>query len=196
MSATKPTPSHDSHRRFGGWLPAREAALEAFRTRLAAQVKAQPADALLCPPVRDLAVLINDDPVLRMYLERAIHQAIRRGHTLGYTSIHELMLAINQIMTYAPPFDETELVGCPLNALLDWPMCMPSGFGFFRAAAVNAQLQKVLQYWSQFLSGPDSRNFLNTTPQRLVLPGGLPENRLATIRLRSLTALRGICLLE
>jgi phosphatidylserine decarboxylase len=161
-TSAKPIPSH-SNRRLGGWLPAKEAALEAFRTKLAAQVKARPADAPLCQPVQDLAALINVDPVLRMYLDRAIHQAIHRQYNLGYTSIHQLMVSINEIMTYAPPFDETELVGCPLNALLDWPMCMPSGFAFFRTAEVNAKLQAVLQYWCKFLSGPDSRNFLNTT---------------------------------
>jgi hypothetical protein len=49
-----------------------------------------------------------------------------------------------------------------LNALLDWPMCMPSGYALFRDAALNAQLKRVLNYWCGFLDGPHSRSHLTT----------------------------------
>jgi phosphatidylserine decarboxylase len=48
------------------------------------------------------------------------------GYELGYTNVDELMSVIDYLMTYAPPFSESSLVHCPLNAVLDWPMCMPS----------------------------------------------------------------------
>jgi len=149
--------------RRGHWLPVSEEVLKKFRTDLAAKAEAAGVDVTLTPPVADLAALVNTDPIIRMYFTQAINQAIAAGYTLGYSTIDQLMLMINALMTYAPPFDTSELVGCPLNALLDWPMCMPAGFALFRIETLNEKLRAVLQYWSQFLSGPDSRNFLNTT---------------------------------
>lgn len=149
--------------RRGHWLPVSEEVLIKFRTGLAEHVKKQGINVQLLPPVQDLALLVNTDPILRMYFTQAINQALAAGYNLGYTTIDELMLLINGLMTYAPPFDTSELVGCPLNALLDWPMCMPAGFALFRSNALNIQLKAVLNYWGTFLSGPDSCNFLNTT---------------------------------
>lgn len=149
--------------RRGHWLPVSEEILIKFRTDLAEHVKSQGPNVQLVPPVQDLAQLINTNPILRMYFTQAINQALAAGYKLGYTTIDELMLLINGIMTYAPPFDTSELVGCPLNALLDWPMCMPAGFPLFRMQDLNAKFKAVLNYWGTFLSGPDSRNFLNTT---------------------------------
>lgn len=148
--------------RRGHWLPVNEEVLIKFRTDLAAHVKQQGANIELLPPVQDLAMLVNTDPILRMYFTQAINQAMYAGYKLGYTTIDELMLLINGLMTYAPPFDTSELVGCPLNALLDWPMCMPAGFPLFRSSALNEKIKAVLNYWCEFLSGPNSRNFLNT----------------------------------
>jgi phosphatidylserine decarboxylase len=150
--------------RRGRWLPVREEALAAFRTNLAEQAKKRAPGIQLSPPVQDLASLVNSDPVLRMYFTQAIEQALEAGYQLGYTNIDELMVLIDELMTYAPPFDKTELVGCPLNALLDWPMCMPAGFPLFRSPELNAKLKAVLRYWCDFLSGPNSRNFLTTDP--------------------------------
>src|SRR6185369_3556273 len=118
--------------RRGRWLPVREEVLVAFRQNLAERAKKRKPGVQLSPPVQDLASLVNSDPVLRMYFTQAIEQALEAGYDLGYTNVDELMVLIDELMTYAPPFDTTELVGCPLNALLDWPMCMPAGFPLFR----------------------------------------------------------------
>ncbi len=152
-----------NEKRLGGWLPRNEAALAAFRTKLADHVKTHRKDVTWFPVIQDLAKLIDDDPVLRMGLTQAIDQAIADERDLGYSTIEELMNHINHVMTYAPPFGTTGLVGCPLNALLDWPMCMPAGFALFRSSALNAQLKRVLNFWCDFLSGPDSRTYLNDT---------------------------------
>lgn len=74
---------------------------------------------------------------------------------------------VDYMMTYAPPFSESSLIHCPLNALLDWPICMPSGYALFRDPTLNAQLRRVLNFWSGFLSGPYSREHLNSDA-----PGG------------------------
>ncbi len=111
-----------ARRRLGHWLPANETAVAAFRKRIAAQVQDQQVVVPLLPVVQELAALVNEDPVLRMGFTQAIDEALARGYQLGYTNVDELMVLINHVMTYAPPFSNSDLVGCPLNALLDWPM--------------------------------------------------------------------------
>jgi len=147
--------------RHGGWLPIDEEAMTAFRTGLAAHVQGQD-EQILSVPVQALYDAIEDEPLLRMHLTQAIRQALARGYDLGYVDIRGLMQLINGLMTYAPPFSAAALVGCPINALLDWPMCMPAGFTFFQFPSVNARLKSVLEHWGRFLSGPDSRDYLNT----------------------------------
>ncbi|ABE36002.1 phosphatidylserine decarboxylase family protein [Paraburkholderia xenovorans LB400] len=151
-------------RRLGEWLPRNEAHLARYRLELAARARERGATAPRTSAVDELARLINGDPVLRMDMTRAIAQAREEGYVLGYSSIDELMSIIDYLMTYAPPFSETSLIHCPLNAVLDWPMCMPSGSALFRDPALNAQLKRVLNCWCGFLSGPHSREHLNTSP--------------------------------
>jgi phosphatidylserine decarboxylase len=148
--------------RLGGWLPSEEAHLSRYRTALAAKARERASSAPRTSAVEELAALIQGDPVLRMDMTRAINQAQEAGYVLGYTSIDELMTIVDYLMTYAPPFSESDLIHCPLNAVLDWPMCMPSGYALFRDPALNAQLKHVLNCWCGFLSGPHSREHLNT----------------------------------
>ncbi|MBI2241531.1 MAG: phosphatidylserine decarboxylase family protein [Magnetospirillum gryphiswaldense] len=147
--------------RHGGWLPRDENILAAFRAEIEAEVAAHPGRPLV-RPVQALYDTIMDTPLYRMHLTQAIEQAVASGHRLGYADIDGLMHRINAVMRFAPPYSTSELVGCPLNALLDWPMCMPSGFAFFQFPEINARLRDVLNCWSDFLSGPDSRHYLTT----------------------------------
>lgn len=150
-------------RRLGGWLPAEEAALARYRKTLAAHAREHADGVPMTETVRELAALAEGEPPLRMALTRAIDEERSRGYELGYETIGELMTVIDFVMTYAPPFSESGLVVCPLNALLDWPLCMPSGYAFFRDRAVNAQLKRVLNVWCGFLGGPHSRAHLNAS---------------------------------
>ncbi|MEM5436147.1 phosphatidylserine decarboxylase family protein [Paraburkholderia diazotrophica] len=148
-------------RRLGGWMPEKEQIAAAFRQDLAAKARERAARTPLSSVVRDLAQLVHGDAVLRMNVSRAIGEALEAGYELGYRSIDELFPIIDYITTYVPPFSETAPVMTPLNAVLDWLMCMPSGYAVFRDPAFNAQLRRVLTYWCSFLTGPHSRSHLN-----------------------------------
>lgn len=150
-------------RRLGEWLPSGEAHLARYRQDIAERARTRGVGAPRNTAVAELAALVNGDPVLRMDLTRAIAQARQEGYVLGYSTIDELMCVVDYLMTYAPPFSTTSLIHCPLNALLDWPMCMPSGYALFRDPALNAQLKHVLNCWCGFLGGPHSREHLNTS---------------------------------
>jgi phosphatidylserine decarboxylase len=151
-------------KRLGGWLPVNEAMLVAYRSNLSEHVQTQ--NVPLLPEVKNLQSLINNDPILRMNFTMAIEQATEEGHELGYSTIDELIQLINGVMTMAPSFDTSALVGCPLNAILDWIMCVPSGFEAFRSPELNIQLKKVLNTWGDFLSSEASCTYLNTTPPK------------------------------
>jgi len=152
--------------RHGRWLPANERALSDFRTSLANHAAKRTSE-VLSPPVCELTALIETTSILRMHLTQAIRRALmlersRKDIKLGYSTISELMVLIDSVMTMSLPFSTSAMVGCPINALLDWPMCMPEGFAFFQFAEVNEKFKKILRHWGRFLSGPNSREYLNT----------------------------------
>ncbi|WP_321923104.1 phosphatidylserine decarboxylase family protein [Burkholderia sp. BCC1998] len=163
MPIDRSTPPATRHR-LGEWMAREESQMAGYRANIANAARAQAGEQLRTPAVQALARLFDDHAVLRMSLTRAIDEALEAGRMLGYASIGELMTVIDHLMTYTPPFSETSLVVCPLNAFLDWPMCMPSGHAVFRDAAVNAHLKQVLNVWCDFLGGPHSRAHLDTSP--------------------------------
>jgi phosphatidylserine decarboxylase len=151
--------------RVGGWLPTDQDALEAWLAGLRSKVEAREKPQLH-PVMIEFRELIATDPVVRMYLEQMIAEVpkrkkYRRRHL---RSVEQMLALINEVLTYAPEYDTTALVGAPLNAILDWAMGTPAGFAAFRNDAINAMFKKVLDVWCEFLSGPDSRYVLNDGP--------------------------------
>ncbi|WP_269508997.1 phosphatidylserine decarboxylase family protein [Burkholderia sp. IMCC1007] len=161
MPTHRSTPPATRHR-LGGWMASEESHMAAYREKIANEARAHAGERLRTPAVQELARLFDENAVLRMSLTRAIDEARDAGRTLGYASIGELMTVIDHLMTYTPPFSESSLIVCPVNAFLDWPMCMPSGHAVFRDATVNAHLKQVLNVWCDFLGGPHSRTHLDT----------------------------------
>ncbi|WP_421047860.1 phosphatidylserine decarboxylase family protein [Paraburkholderia sp. A1RI-2L] len=152
----------NTKRRLGNWMPQEEQAAARARLQIAAAARERSRSAPAAPVVRQLAELVQRDAVLRMNLSRAIDDALARGYELGYTDVDELMTIVDYLASYAPPFDAQVPLATPLNLVLDWPMCMPSGYAVFRDPAFNAQLRHVLECWCGFLSGPHSRTHLTT----------------------------------
>ncbi|WP_250436612.1 phosphatidylserine decarboxylase family protein [Caballeronia sp. ATUFL_F2_KS9A] len=148
--------------RLGEWLPREEQAIARFRETFAEYARQRAGRTKRNSVIEEMAAFIHDDPVVRMDFTRAIRQAHEAGFKLGYASIDEFIVLLDAMLTYAPPFSESSLIHCPINALLDWPMVMPSGYALFRDPAFNAHLKRVLNVWSGFLSGPYSRTHLNT----------------------------------
>ena len=77
---------------------------------------------------------------------------------------HALQL-INGILTKAPEFNKTGLVGFPINAIFDWSMATPAGYTAFLDERLNKQLKKVLNHWGKFLQSKDSVYVLNSHPR-------------------------------
>jgi phosphatidylserine decarboxylase len=80
---------------------------------------------------------------------------------------YRLMLRLfNVIMTHAPEFNKTGLVGFPINAILDWPMGTEGGFAAFLNEKINAQFRAMLNEWARFLGSKDSLYVLSDDPRK------------------------------
>jgi phosphatidylserine decarboxylase len=86
----------------------------------------------------------------------------RRRHV---ESVDQMLLLISEVIRRAPEYNETGLVGVPLNAVLDWCMGTTAGFAAFRHEPINAMFRKILEAWCEFLSSPDSLYVINDTPR-------------------------------
>ncbi|HKI44410.1 MAG TPA: phosphatidylserine decarboxylase family protein, partial [Balneolales bacterium] len=78
----------------------------------------------------------------------------------------QMLRVMNHILHTAPEFNETGLVGFPINAVINWPMGTPAGTTVFLNEKVNRQLKKILNQWAVFLSSADSRYVLNDDPEK------------------------------
>lgn len=75
---------------------------------------------------------------------------------------------LDALLTYAPEFSGGvmgDLVPVPLDVKLNWPMCTSAGLRVFTNSRVNAQLNKILAAWANFLSSPESRYVLTDEPK-------------------------------
>jgi phosphatidylserine decarboxylase len=156
--------------RVGKWLPSDEAMLDRWLADHIRAVAENPKP--LHPVVQEFGALIENDPALYMYFhqmfeelphgEQFKHDPTGRRQIRDYKHMLEL---INGVMTTAPAYNQSGLVGFPINAILDWPMATPGGFAAFLDARVNAQLKKILNTWGEFLSSPASCTVLSDDPE-------------------------------
>ncbi len=125
----------------------------------------------LAPVVNNFKLLIEEDPELYMLFNEMFEQAnqavARHDCTEASSKIknyHQMLSFLNQALTRAPEFNQTVMVGTPINDALVGVMGTPAGAVAFLNPKVNQQLQEILQEWETFLGSPDSRYVLNDDP--------------------------------
>lgn len=167
MDALNPTHVH----RTGKWLPSDPKAIETWLADLIEEVAARPQ--ALHPVIEDLKTLIESDAEVYMLFHQMFEQVPHRPpynkDPTGAPQVRDyrLMLKLfNAIMTRAPEFNTTGLVGFPINAILDWPMGTGGGFTAFLNDKVNARFRAMLNQWARFLQSADSTHVLNDDPTR------------------------------
>lgn len=151
--------------RVGRWLPDSPEAIEAWVHDFAARTEAK-GKVPFHPVIQEFQDLIAEDPIVRLYVTNMISQvpstrAYRKNHL---RSVEQMLVLINAVLTQAPDFNTTALVGAPLNAIIDWSMGTPAGFAAFRYPPINAMFRKILNAWCEFLSSPASLYVLNDSP--------------------------------
>lgn len=68
----------------------------------------------------------------------------------------------DHILGEAPEYEQNEMVGFPINAILNWPMGTAAGLTAFVTPKVNDQLKKMFDGWSKFLISAESCHVLRT----------------------------------
>lgn len=123
---------------------------------------------VLHAPVQDLLNAILSDPEINMFFHQMFWQQWKLPDASEGTKIWSwqmMIIIIDLIMTRAPKFNKTGLVGFPINVILNWPMATTAGFAAFLNDKVNRLFKNILNYWGEFLSSPDSCYVLSKDPR-------------------------------
>lgn len=119
--------------------------------------------------------MIESDPIMFMYFTQMFQEQPNFPPPTGSGDIKlrnygQMLAVLDHLLTTAPTFDSTSMVGCPMNAIFDFPMSTPAGLAAFAMPQVNQMLQKVLTVWGKFLSSADSRYVLDDSPTGWLSP--------------------------
>ena len=170
MTATAPF-------RVGGWLPSDESVLDQWVGDLVSRVEAE-GEQRLMPVVEEFRRLIEDDAevfmLFRFMLEQVPHHR-SLTHEPQVKTVDQLLGLLSYVLTHAPEYNGTGLVGCPINAILDWAMGTRAGFAAFLNDRVNKQLKKLLNEWGVFLKSAESTAVLNDTSSGWLGPSALAK---------------------
>jgi phosphatidylserine decarboxylase len=124
------------------------------------------------PAIQEFQETIEEDPVLFMLFTQMFEEIPSTPEfetdPTGNPQIRDyrqMLQVMNEVLTQAPEFNKTGLVGFPINAVINWAMGTPSGTTAFLNEKVNLQLKKILNQWAVFLGSPDSRYVLSEDPE-------------------------------
>ncbi|MCL6284155.1 phosphatidylserine decarboxylase family protein [Ruegeria sp. 2012CJ41-6] len=156
------------HYKVGKWLPSDQDVLDSWTAKIAA--KAETDTSPLLPAVQNLKTLIETDAKAYMFFTQMFQDVpeSRKTSPTGRPQVrdYEHMLRLfNTIMTHAPEFNESGLVGFPFNAILDWSMANVGGWAGFLDDKVDAYLRAMLNEWAVFLQSPESTSVLSDDPR-------------------------------
>lgn len=153
----------------GQWLPSDHEVMGLWLRMLIDEVESnsQP----LRPVLQTFKEEIESDPHLFMLFDMMFRQIPKKPPYLTdptskpqVRDYEHMLELINAILVKAPEFNETGLVGFPINTILDWPMGTEGGFAAFLNEKVNRHLKHILLDWGIFLSSKDSCYVLNDDP--------------------------------
>jgi phosphatidylserine decarboxylase len=121
------------------------------------------------PVIREFQHLIESDPEIYMGFHQMFEQVPLKppynNDPTGKCQIRNYMKMLelfDLILTEAPDYEQNDLVGFPINAILDWPMGTTGGFTAFVNPKVNKMFHKMFVVWAKFLSSPASCSVLTT----------------------------------
>jgi phosphatidylserine decarboxylase len=157
--------------RVGEWLPSDQAFLDAWLAAIIQRTHAEQRP--LHPVIAEFRALIEGDSQIFMLFHLMFEQIPKKPpynkDPTGKPQVRDyghMLQILNTVLTQAPEFNQSGLVGCPINAIFDWPMGTAAGFAAFLNERVNAQLKAVLNEWARYLGSSDSAHVLNRDPRR------------------------------
>ncbi len=152
--------------RLGNWLPWDTEVINSWLKKTIQEAETKKAK--FHPVILEFQQMIENDPVMYMYFTQMFIQQPKFPPPPGSGDIklknyQQMLVVLNHILTTAPEFNTTGMVGFPINAILDFPMITPAGLAAFVDVKVNAMFKKILLVWTKFLDSSDSLYVLNTS---------------------------------
>ena len=123
--------------------------------------------AKLKPSISELKTLIDSDSVVRMYFTQMLDQVpgyYKQKPNINLTDVDQMLCLINAAMDRAPLYEDNDLVGFPINSIVNWTMGVPAGFAAYRNDKVNAAFRKILDEYGAYLRSPASLSVFNDKP--------------------------------
>lgn len=142
----------------GNWLPSD---VEVLSTFIYGLDEAPAAEVDYHPVIRKYRDLIETDAVVRMYVTAMIDQVPVMYQPNPLRTPEDMLRLLNKVLTQAPKFNSTALVGCPMSAVIVWTMGTPAGFAAYRNEKINAMLKEILQVYTGYLDSEDSAQVIN-----------------------------------
>lgn len=173
MSTLRQSPSISLTTRLGGWLPHDPRELNQWLKNTIDEAEKKKAP--FHPVIEEFRHMIESDPVMSMYFTLMFEQQppfLPPPHSgdVKIKNYHQMLVVLNHVLTTAPSYNTTGMVGFPINAILDFPMITPAGLSAFAMEKVNAMFRKVLAVWTRFLDSADSLYVLNQSPTGWLSP--------------------------
>ncbi|HSS76640.1 MAG TPA: phosphatidylserine decarboxylase family protein [Thermoanaerobaculia bacterium] len=166
--------------RVAGYLPKNRAAVDAWLKNLAQEVAKRRARGgpIVSPSVAALALLIERNGIVRMYVTQMINQVPPKYKHIQ--DIPDLLAALELIITTAPeyspiPADQNFF---PVSTLFTYMMMTPSGEAAFRYVAFNEAIRAILQEWCAYLDSAESQYVLNEGVNGWLSPPAYKQNKL------------------
>lgn len=104
------------------------------------------------PVITKFKHMLLTNPIEYQYMNTMIKQPL-----------NEFFQNINNVLTKAPEFNKTRLVGTPLSTILVSSMGSPEGFAAYRREKINNMFREILLHYKIFLDSSASRYVLNET---------------------------------
>jgi len=162
-----------------GHLPHERGQIDAWLETVQADVLAQP---LTAPrygrAVRELAELLSQDSILRMYVCQMLEQVPAERRPAS--SVLELLAALQLISTRAPTFSADPLKAnfFPMSTLFVHMMMTAAGQVVFRHEQFNNCLREILREWCRLLDSPASCDVLHEGPTGWLSPASYALHQL------------------
>lgn len=157
--------------RVGGWLTSDAKTLNQWLVQIAE--RSAKADLPLEPSIRDFKDYIEGDSTAYMLFTKMFNEKPKKHsepihggdgdeEPAPIVRNYEQMLTMcNYVLHFAPEYNQTGLVGFPINAIVDRVMATESGYSAFRDEQVNRHFKNILNAWGYFLQSAKSTHVLN-----------------------------------
>ena len=122
----------------------------------------------LHPVIQKFKNMLKKNPIEREYMHTMISSIPNISGDSRFKkhpkNLEELFDKLNKVLTVAPDFNTTALVGTPMSAVLIWTMGSPQGFAAYKRKKINTMFREILAVYKNFLDSPQSRYVLTSKP--------------------------------